>query len=332
MAYLARPDAMAKRNDPLTLMSECRSIICLAFPYPNSNQISEVKDLNVGKVASYALIPDYHTVLPSKIDELMGRAAKKSGQLIGYKAFTDSAPILERELAQRAGLGWIGKNSCLINPRHGSFFLLAEVFIDIVLEPDSPLEVDRCGTCSRCISACPTQCIQPDRTIDSRRCISFITIENKGPIPLELRKSVGGWVFGCDICQMVCPWNNMRVGGESEYGVFQAFNDNIDLMEELDLTETEFKAKYAASPILRAKHKGYLRNVTIVAGNNKTERAIQALIKLLSGGNDPVIRGAAAWSLGQIRGRVALHALEQQSRIEKDDQVIEEIRLALETY
>ena len=155
--------------------------------------------------------------LPRSMNSCKG-CVQSAEMPFAYKSFTDSAPILERELAQRAGLGWIGKNSCLINPENGSFFLLAEVFTDMVLEPDVPFEFDRCGACTRCVDACPTRCIQPDRTIDSRKCISYLTIENKGHIPMELREQVGGWVFGCDICQTVCPWNKPRIGIESKIG------------------------------------------------------------------------------------------------------------------
>ncbi len=212
MKYLSREDTIAKRYQPKELMAECKSIICLALPYPNANSLVVNDNKPTGRIAAYAWLPDYHHTIPILINELMIRIENNLGRKIRYRSFTDSAPILERDIAQRAGLGWIGKNSCLIHPEQGSYFLLAEIFTDIELEIDQPFLADRCGSCTRCLEACPTHCILPDRTIDANRCISYLTIENKGPIPHDLRKYTGNWVFGCDICQMVCPWNRLRVG------------------------------------------------------------------------------------------------------------------------
>ena len=184
------------------------------------------------ELPAYAWLPDYHLTIPILINEFIERIEKKLGRNINYKAFTDSAPILERDIAQRAGLGWIGKNSCLIHPDQGSFFLLAEVFTDIELEIDQPLLADRCGSCTRCLEACPTHCILPNRTIDAYRCISYLTIENKGPIPRDMRKYTGNWIFGCDICQMVCPWNRIR-GGNTDYQVLPS-TEMQQLLPDID--------------------------------------------------------------------------------------------------
>jgi epoxyqueuosine reductase len=305
MAYLARPDTMAKRQDPRALMLECKSVMCLAYPYPNANNYLYKRDVNNGRLASYAWLPDYHISLPAKIDELMLRVGLSATRPFAYKAFTDSAPILERDLAQRAGLGWIGKNSCLINPEKGSFFLLAEIFTDLALEPDDPFEFDRCGGCTRCVEACPTRCIQPDRTIDSRRCISYLTIEKKGQIPMELLEQVGEWVFGCDICQMVCPWNKLRIGNDREIEKGSSELRIADLIAGLSMSESNFKTHFADSPILRAKHTGFVRNVAIVAGNKKLIAAMDVLAKLLDDENETV-RSASAWSIGQIGGKDAI--------------------------
>ena len=206
----------------------------------------------------------------------MARVEKILGRKIAYRAFTDSAPILERDLAQRAGLGWIGKNGCLIHPDLGSFFLLAEVFMDIELDVDQPFTADRCGSCHRCIEACPTRCIQSDRTIDSSRCISYLTIENKGPIPQELRPRLGNWIFGCDICQMVCPWNRLRTGKDGEHITNEQVVQNglMTLADEMDITEEGFRHEFSRSPILRAKRKGYLRNIAVALGNSGDVKAI----------------------------------------------------------
>ena len=291
---------------------------------PNENQPT-------GRIASYAWLPDYHLTIPILINEFIERIENILDRKIKYKSFTDSAPILERDIAQRAGLGWIGKNSCLIHPDQGSFFLLAEVFTDIELEIDQPLLADRCGSCTRCLEACPTHCILPNRTIDANRCISYLTIENKGPIPRDMRKYTGNWIFGCDICQMVCPWNRIR-GGNTDYQVLpstemqQLLPDTID---ELSLSDVDFNGRFADTPILRLKRKGYIRNIATSLGNAKSEEAVPALINSLKVDNEPLIRGASAWALGQIGGEKARLALQDRLVQEKDENVREEIHLAL---
>ncbi len=329
MEYLVRPDTLVKRQNPRALMPECKTVICLAYPYPNANNYLYKGDVNIGRVASYAWLPDYHITLPAKIDELMHKVVQSAEMPFAYKSFTDSAPILERELAQRAGLGWIGKNSCLINPENGSFFLLAEVFTDLVLEPDDPFEFDRCGGCTRCVEACPTRCIQPDRTIDSRKCISYLTIEKKGQIPMELREQVGGWVFGCDICQTVCPWNKPRIGIESKIEKGSSELRIVDLIEGLSMSKSNFNTHFADSPILRAKHTGFVRNVVITAGNKKLIAAMEALSKLLDDENETV-RSASAWSIGQIGGKDAIQSLGRRLLLERSKDVREEIQNSMD--
>jgi epoxyqueuosine reductase len=331
MNYLSRSDTVAKRKQPKELMPDCRSIICLAFPYPNKNDFVVNDHKPTGRIAAYAWLPDYHSTIPILINELITRIENNLGKKITYKAFTDSAPILERDIAQRSGLGWIGKNSCLIHPDHGSFFLLAEVFTDLELENDQPFLADRCGSCNRCLDACPTHCILPDRTVDANRCISYLTIENKGPIPCDLRKYTGNWVFGCDICQMVCPWNRLRVCnfkqlnlGASERKLFLP-----DTIEELSMSDKEFQGRFAGTPILRLKWKGYLRNVATALGNLKSGEAVSTLVNSLLVENEPLIRGAVAWALGQIGGQKARSALRDQLVQESDAIVREELQLAL---
>ena len=332
MKYLSRPDMVTKRQQPKELMPDCKSIICLAFPYPNANSSLPNENQLTGRIASYAWLPDYHLTIPILIDELIEQVENKLGRKIGFQAFTDSAPILERDIAQRAGLGWIGKNSCLIHPDQGSFFLLAEVFTDIELENDQPFLSDRCGSCTRCLEACPTHCILADRTIDSNRCISYLTIENKGPIPLDLRKYTGNWFFGCDICQMVCPWNRLRVGKTIHHTLASSERELIfpDPIEELAVSGQEFNIKSANTPILRSKRKGYLRNVAIALGNLKSVESVPTLANSLMVDNEPLIRGAAAWALGQIDGEKARLALQDRLVQESDAVVCEEIHLALE--
>jgi epoxyqueuosine reductase len=199
-----------------------------------------------------------------------------------------------------AGLGWVGKNGCLISPKSGSFFFLAELFVDLPIEADPPIQPDYCGICSRCIEACPTACILPDRTIDSNRCIAYHTIENKGSIPLELRRSFGNLVFGCDICQTVCPWNRFAAKDGDP-----AFNprDNLpqpDLIRELELSPKDFNRKFKDSPIQRAKRRGYLRNVAVALGNKGYAKAIPALEEGLNDA-EPLVRGHASWARDRIK-------------------------------
>jgi epoxyqueuosine reductase len=229
-------------------------------------------------------------------------------------------------------LGWIGKNTCLIHPRGGSFFLLAEILLDVELEPDPPFTTDHCGSCTRCLDACPTGCILPDRTLDARRCISYLTIELKGAIPVYLRSSLGNWVFGCDICQQVCPWNQRfaapagAVAFAPRPGVPQP-----ELIAEMALTAEEFNRKFKGSPVRRAKRGGYLRNVAVALGNAGDAAAVPALAEACQHDPEPLVRGHAAWALGSLGGEQARLALESAARTEADPAVQVEIRLAQQT-
>jgi epoxyqueuosine reductase len=240
--------------------------------------------------------------------------------------------VLERDLAQRAGLGWIGKNTCLIHPTQGSYFFLAEILLNIELEPNEPFLHDRCGSCTRCLEACPTACILPDRTLDARRCISYLTIELRGAIPFELRPQIGEWVFGCDICQQVCPWNQRFATAHGD-PAFAARPDvpNPDLLEELKLSSEQFNYKFKGSPVKRAKRGGYLRNVAIALGNLGDETALPVLIHSLASEPEPLVRGHVAWALGRLGGNAARRALQQAAQIEKDAYVLSEIRSALDS-
>jgi epoxyqueuosine reductase len=215
------------------------------------------------------------------------------------RCYTDTGPILERDLAQRAGIGWIGKNTCLIHPGHGSYFLLSEIFLDLELEPDSPFVTDHCGTCTRCIEACPTDCILEDRTIDATRCISYLTIELKEDVPVELREKVDSWVFGCDVCQMVCPWN--RFAGEGD-PAFERERPAASLTEDLTLTPQAFNRRFKASPVKRAKRRGYLRNVAVALGNTGDMYALPVLQNALND-EERLVREHAKWAIEKIISR-----------------------------
>jgi epoxyqueuosine reductase len=301
MEYLAGKRARTCRRDPHLILPDCRSILVLGVRYPDPKTVEpDDKAGPKGRVAAYAWGKDYHLVIPQRLQALVTFIEQKVGRTVPNRWYTDTGPILERDLAQRAGLGWIGKNTCLISPKLGSYFLLAEILLGTDLEPDPPFAADRCGTCTRCIETCPTHCILPDRTLDARSCISYLTIENKGEIPSDLRPRMGNWTFGCDVCQMVCPWNRFSaIGYDSS---FAAYPDvpNPDLIADLRLTAEEFKQKFKDNPVLRARRVGYLRNTAVALGNNGNKTAIPALEEALQE-ESPLIRQHAGWALEQIR-------------------------------
>ena len=288
----------------------------------------------IGRVASYAWGADYHDVLTERLKALVTFIETQVGHPVSNRWYTDTGPILERDLAQRAGLGWIGKNTCLIHPREGSYFLLAEILLGIELDEDSAFLPDRCGTCTRCLHACPTSCILPDRTLDARRCISYLTIELKSPIPVELRSQIGNWVFGCDICQQVCPWN-LRFAGQQGDPAFapRAGLRQPELIQELSLSPQDFNRKFKGSPVKRTKQRGYLRNVAVALGNRAAGSGdadvIAALESVLRLEPEALVRGHAAWALGQVGSEAARQALEQAEQNEQDEGVLAEIRAAL---
>ncbi len=330
MEYLARPDAVQRRADPRSLLPAARSMLCLAAPYPSLPRIPAIqKPVPLGKIAAYACSQDYHEILLPRMDALAGCVQQLIGKKILYKSFTDSVALLERDFAMLAGLGWIGRNTCLIIPRLGSYFLLGEILLDIELEPDPPFENDFCGTCQRCIQACPTGCILPDRTMDARRCIAYLTIENKAVIPPDLRSPVGEWVFGCDICQLVCPWN-LRAGKQEKLAqsCLQPFSTPIDLREEVKLTPQAFNQKFRHSPILRAKRRGYLRNIAVVLGNSGDPQYLPALQHLLLDEAEALVRRHAAWAIGEIGTPPGYRILSEALQKEKDEAVLWEISAA----
>ena len=282
MAYLAAERSRQRRADPRQVLPECRSILVLAAAYPASHQADDALHSMSGQVASYAWGDDYHDLLPRRLQMLVAFIEEQVGQAVPNHWYTDSGPLLERDLAQRAGLGWIGKNTCLIHPGLGSYFFLAEVLLGIELLPDPPFESDHCGTCTRCLEACPTQCILPDRTLDARRCISYLTIELKGAIPPDMRQSLGNWVFGCDVCQQVCPWNQRYAPplGDPAFAP-RAGIPQPDLSAELKLTPSTFAQKFRGSPVKRARRAGYLRNAAVALGNSREPGAVPALAAAL---------------------------------------------------
>jgi epoxyqueuosine reductase len=332
MSYLATSRALLCRSNPGMIFPEAQSIIILGMHYPfhREDHILDIK-YPIGRIASYAWVDDYHETIPQLLHTLIERIEGVTRRNIHYKIYTDTGPILEREFAQIAGLGWIGRNSNLISPTFGSHIFLAEIFCDLKLEYDVPFRADRCGKCRRCIEACPTQAILPDRIIDSNRCISYLTIENKGIIPRLLRPLIGNWVFGCDTCQTVCPWNKpSRLERNSSPLQIQEKCLSLNLHEELLLTPKEFNRKFKNSPISRARRRGYLRNVAVAIGNLALPESVNHLNKILNDEVEPLIRLHAAWALGRINNNPAREVLYSKSREEENPEVLNELIYALD--
>jgi epoxyqueuosine reductase len=295
MRYLTDRRA-AVREDPRNLLEPARSIVCVGklyrTPWPHTTQFH---DEARAWISRYAWGDDYHDVLRRGLQQLAARIAERTGPF-EWKICVDTAPLLERTYARLAGLGWIGKNTCLINERSGSWFFLGELLVSIDIAPDAP-PPDRCGTCRRCIDACPTEAIVPHNggyTLDSRLCISYFTIEQRGTVPEEMRAGIGGHVFGCDICQDVCPWN--RRAPATEDPVFAPRQFAPLLTEMAALTEPEFRAMFRGTAITRARYSGFLRNVAVAMGNRGLPQ-FRAPLERLSASADPVVAEHARWAL-----------------------------------
>ena len=331
MTYLSDERSRLLRADPKKILPECKSILSMGIRYPSPSSISsEPAGIRHGRVASFAWGIDYHQVIPARLEDFVIQLQKIAGRPVKAVCITDNNPLLEHDYAWQAGLGWIAKNTCLISPTFGSYFFLAEILTDVEIEPSSAFNADRCGSCSRCIQACPTGCILPGRILDARRCISYLTIENKGEIPLEMRPLIGNRVFGCDACQEVCPWN-CRFGLSDGDPAFapQAGIPHPELRLELRLDEVTFNQKFQNNPIKRAKRRGYIRNVAVALGNQKDPQAVPDLVWALKNDPEPLIRGHVAWALGQIGNFDSRRALAKANLYENDETVITEIERAL---
>lgn len=362
MDYLARPDAVERRADVRRTLESARSAIVVGHNYAQDDRAGVPGDPSRGVVARYARNRDYHRVLARDLKALHRRLEEEAGGPVEARAYTDTAPILERDLARRAGVGWFGKNTMLIHPRKGSYFLLGALLTEMELEPDPPFEADHCGTCRRCIEACPTGALlgrdlRGAPVMEARRCISYLTIELRGPIPRELRPLVGNRVFGCDICQEVCPFNEKfaeptsnpayaaRGPGERPHGVQrdptvpEALHPgtNGPLLTELletALSEESWESFSRGSPIRRPGRAGFARNVCVAMGNWLADEkrpdltAVDLLVRALSDA-EPLVRGHAAWALGRARTAEARPSLEGAMASEDDSWVRDEIALAL---
>ncbi|HEX9444717.1 MAG TPA: tRNA epoxyqueuosine(34) reductase QueG, partial [Candidatus Binatia bacterium] len=280
-----------------------------------------------GWISRYAWGDDYHDLVKQKLDLLLDKIKEIHPGPLEGRAFVDSGPVLERGIAGVAGVGWIGKNTQLISPKKGSWFFLGELFLSLELAYDRAIR-DRCGKCDLCLQACPTGAFIGPYVLDARRCISYLTIELKGAIPRHLRPLMGDHIFGCDICQEVCPYN-VKASPAAE-GAFspRAGLHAPELIPLLALSEEDFRRRFKGSPILRAKRRGFLRNVAVALGNLKSEAAVPALTHALND-DEPLVRRHAAWALGEIGTGASRSRLAERLDLEPDPEVKEEIAAAL---
>jgi epoxyqueuosine reductase len=324
MHYLA--DRREAYGHPRNVLEGARSVVMLAMNYrteePATPQAGE------GRVSRYAWADaDYHDIIRERLNKLTAYL-KDLEPTAAARGVVDTAPLLEREFAQLAGLGWIGKNTLLLNRDAGSWFFLAALVTDIELAYDQPHETDHCGTCRACLDACPTNAFPQPYVLDASRCISYLTIELREAIPVGLREGVGDWVFGCDVCQDVCPWNSRAPLSRQAAFFPRADTNPIDLIALFDLDEAAFRARFRHTPLWRPKRRGLLRNAAIVLGNRPAVSAVPALIRGLDD-DEPLVRGACAWALGRYDGKEIKQALLRCRSVEMDQAVIAEINASL---
>ena len=319
-------ERVCKATHPEVLLPGARSIVSLAMSYLMGDPEPGGPGPK-GRVARYAWGDDYHYVLKARLKQFVEGLSARVGRQVRTRIFVDDGPMNDRAAAERAGVGWFGKNTNVITLTHGSWVLLGQVITDLELEPDMPL-AKNCGSCVQCIVDCPTGAIVAPYVIDDIRCISFYTIELRGPIPREVRPLVGDWVFGCDICQEVCPPNRKAAPGTEP--AFRQRHDFAapELLPLLELTDETFRERFRNSPIKRAKRAGLQRNVCVALGNIADPIAVPALVRSLNR-PDPLVRLHAAWALGRIGGRGAGDALETAVATEDDPSVRAEIEMSL---
>ncbi len=316
-------------SDPEQLLPGAKSIISLGLAYyPGPEEPAGPKS---GKVARYARGRDYHRVMKRRMRRIVVALGEHPGLQFNddtpaARWFVDDGPMLDRAAAARAGLGWFGKNGNILNPIHGSWILLGQIITNLSLAPDAPL-AKSCGNCTRCIPACPTDAIVAPYVVDNRRCISYLTIEHRGVIPHELRAGIGTWIFGCDLCQEVCPVNRKAVS-TSDPNFGRKDLSSVDLVELLEMTEAQFRDRFAGTPVMRAKWIGMQRNACVALGNAAEPSTVTALTRALNSA-DPLVKQHAAWALGRIGTTQAGDALRHAANTESDADVLAEIDRAL---
>jgi epoxyqueuosine reductase len=313
-----------RRFDPRRLDERLRGVISLAYPYraPKPAAVDWRAELR-GRIAAYALGPDYHDVVLKKARLVAAVLHAEVSEAV-TRAYVDTGPVFEREWAAEAGLGWFGRNTNLINRYDGSYFFLAEIFTNIEFDGPSEPYRDHCGTCRQCLDRCPTEALTDGFRLEPRLCISYLTIEHRGPIPRGLRSRIGNWIFGCDICQEVCPWN-----GDAT----RAAPVNTDLMPRLadvmELNDDRFRQRFGKTAVTRTKRRGLLRNATIALGNSGNPAAVPLLRRALENEPEALVRAHAAWALGRFDDAQAQRILETAKMREPDPLVIAEIQGAL---
>ena len=324
MGYLA--GRRTAYDHPSSVLAGARSIVMLAMDYRSGEPQSAPPAF--GRLARYAWgETDYHDLIRDRLNQLSQHVLNQAPGA-AVRGVVDTAPLMEREFAQLAGLGWLGKNTLLLNRQRGSWFFLAALLTDLELDYDTAHQTDHCGSCRACLDACPTDAFPQPYVLDASRCISYLTIELKDSIPVALREGVGDWLFGCDVCQEVCPWNrDSPESQETEFAPLENHNP-IDLCALLELDEASFRARFRATPLWRARRRGILRNAAIVLGNRPSSRGLEALKKGLSD-PEPLVRAASAWAIGKHERALASDLLRKREAIESDPAVRQEIRTAL---
>ena len=324
--FLNKDYAIKSRRNPRQLLKDAKSIIVLGVKYYYLPQQNHVKLSDKGIIAAYAQYEDYHQILKSKAKKLIESIKSERSEKINYRIYIDSGLLMEKDFAYSSGEGWIGKNSLFIHPEIGSFLFLCCIMTDIDLIEKAEVPTDLCDSCHLCEQACPTQCINGDHTINVSRCISYLTIEHKGVVPWYLRSQIGNNVFGCDICQNVCPHNLKEMENQSEifFNLKKKNISPIDLLNEMSLTEESFELKYLSTPIVRISYEQYLRNIIIAAGNSHNSKFMKSLINLLDCGSE-IIRIHAVWALGEIGSEECLRILRSHMDYENNDLVKGEI-------
>ncbi|MGP8199698.1 MAG: tRNA epoxyqueuosine(34) reductase QueG [Limisphaerales bacterium] len=311
MGYLQR--TARKRMAPALVLADARTIITLAVSY-HIERAPTAQSGTTGQIARYAQFSDYHHMIGERLKSLVQFIDQTDPGGSRSLWYVDTGPLLERDLAQRAGLGFIGKHASLINRKLGNWIFLAEIITTLEIEPDVP-ERNHCGSCRRCLDACPTAAITAPFQLDARRCISYLTIELKGPIPEEFRPAIGTRIYGCDDCLAVCPWNRFAREGALMRPHYRAELAAPDLVELLSLDEAGFKRRFAGTPILRAKRRGFLRNVCVALGNCSDSSALPALARA-AGDGDPLIAEHARWAIKRLEENDECRSSNDQSMIQ----------------
>ena len=323
-------ETFERRADPRRLMPEAKSVVVLGLNYgPSDDPLAPLKRRDVGAISVYARHRDYHDVLKGKLKELASfLAASAQPEKADVKVFVDTAPLLEKPLAARAGLGWQGKHTNLVSREFGSWLFLGAILTDLDLPPD-PSESDHCGQCRACIDACPTGAFPGPYRLDARRCISYLTIEHEGPIPRELRSAMGNRIYGCDDCLAACPWNKFASQGREAKLAARVDLNAPPLAELARLDDASFRALFSGGPIKRAGRARFVRNVMIAIGNSN-DRALSGLAVERLDDESALVRGAAIWALARLVSRAEFSPFASEGlRREREGPVIEEWRVAL---